>query len=450
LKGYTCFKNFVPRIGAVYDVFGNHKTALKAGWAKYDSPLTGPFPGTPEGNFNAMAAGTSEIVPWVGAPTTACFSKTGVPAPGCYPTGYTFNQGGIGASPNPNFGQVNNISLNPNFNREFQFQYNLGVQQELTRGTTLTFNWNHMADYQQATVNNFAVPPSAWTQFTAVNPLNGTPLPIFNLSPQYSNVVPILNQTNSPQSLRANSYNGFSTTVVARLSHGAFVLAAWTIDRSLNRACDETTNPQVGAALNDPNTLRFCDWTGGLYQNLGVVPTIPYRNEFKLQGSVPVRWGIQATGSLISDPVFGNSNGQVSVAGGSSAAISGFKSTTWTITNATRYPTDCDCPNPGGLVDPGLNSTQGQEVLQLTAPGTRFYPQLTQVDFGLRRVFKIHEKFTLVPEGQIFNIFNANTVLFQTVAVGSTVKPFLPGGPGGGVQAVLNPRMLRLNLQFRF
>ena len=31
VKGLGCFKTWSPRIGAVYDLFGNHKTALKAG-----------------------------------------------------------------------------------------------------------------------------------------------------------------------------------------------------------------------------------------------------------------------------------------------------------------------------------------------------------------------------------------------------------------------------------
>ncbi len=39
IKGLSCFKDWEPRLGAVYDVFGNHKTAVKAGIGKYNTPL---------------------------------------------------------------------------------------------------------------------------------------------------------------------------------------------------------------------------------------------------------------------------------------------------------------------------------------------------------------------------------------------------------------------------
>ena len=57
---------------------------------------------------------------------------------------------------------------------------------------------------------------------------------------------------------------------------------------------------------------------------------------------------------------------------------------------------------------------------------------------------------TLSAEGQIFNIINANTVLTESETLGTSVKPYLPGGIGGQPSAIANPRMLRLALQFKF
>ena len=89
-------------------------------------------------------------------------------------------------------------------------------------------------------------------------------------------------------------------------------------------------------------------------------------------------------------------------------------------------------------------------MIQLIPPGSRLTPRLTQVDMGVRRVFRFKEKYTLIPEMQVFNILNASTVTVESQSLGSSVAPYLPGGPGGLVSTVLNPRMFRVSLQFKF
>ena len=75
---------------------------------------------------------------------------------------------------------------------------------------------------------------------------------------------------------------------------------------------------------------------------------------------------------------------------------------------------------------------------------------LNQFDLGFRKVFKFREKYTLMGEAQIFNLFNVSTPLTESYSLGSSVAPFLSSGPGGAVSVVENPRMLRLNVQFKF
>jgi hypothetical protein len=132
---------------------------------------------------------------------------------------------------------------------------------------------------------------------------------VYNLQSQYFGLTPILHQTNSPQSLRSNTYNGFETFVNARLPRGTFAFFGWTLEHQVDRECDQTA---AGNALNDPNSLRFCDWMGSTHQDLGKVPGIPYRSEFQLQTNVPLKWGFEANASLISQPVYStNFNTQI-------------------------------------------------------------------------------------------------------------------------------------------
>ena len=441
IKGMSCFKNWSPRIGFVYDVFGNHKTAVKAGIGKFNSPIAiGVVT-----NFNPMTL-RNQAIQWLNHPTTACQSHDPI---GCYPQGNGFGDGDIGPNPNPGFGQINRVNLDPNFRREYQWQYNVGVQRELRRGVTMNFMWFHQANYQAIHVDNYAVPSTAWTPFTISNPLDGTPITVYNLLP--FGLTPDLHQTNAPQNRRSNVYNGYELSVNARLPRGIFVLAGWTIDRIRDRGCDMNTDP-LSTALNDPNSLRYCDQNGQLYQDLGRINGIPYRNEFKLQTNVPLKWGVEVNASLYSDPVFSTNYsvnpGNVAQAGAVLAGqVQGYKTVLWQITQNARYPADCNCPNPGGLVDPGLR--QGAETITLVPPGARLTLRLNQLDLGVRKVFH-HEKLTTMGEAQFFNVTNSNAVLTESYTLGSSIKPYVAGGPGGVPTAVLNPRMIRLNVQFKF
>jgi hypothetical protein len=456
IKGLSCFKDWTPRLGGVYDVFGDHKTAIKGGIAKYDTPLVQAN----LQNFNPMYL-TAQPVYWNGG-STPCFAKN-APAM-CYPTGGfappgTPNSavpvGQLGVNTNPSFGLIPNISLDPNFHREYDWQYNLGIQRQIWHDIVANFTWNRVSDYQQALLINYAVPQSAFTPYTITNPLNNSPVTVYNLQQQYVGVKPALHQTNAPQSLRSNYYEGFETSVTGRLSHGGFFNFGWTIERQIDKECDESAT--TGAALNDPNYLRFCDWSGGLYQNLGANVGIPFRNEFQAQANMPIKWGIEGNISIYSSPVFSTNYASYQGAGFTpltnfTGGQSGFKQVNWTITPGTTYPMNCKCPNPGGKVDPNL--AQGSEVVQLVSPGSVLTPRYNQVDIGFRKKFTFKEKYTLMGEMQIFNVFNVNTVLTESYALGSSVTPYLPvgnGGLGGGVPTVIaNPRMLRLNLQFKF
>ena len=70
--------------------------------------------------------------------------------------------------------------------------------------------------------------------------------------------------------------------------------------------------------------------------------------------------------------------------------------------------------------------------------------------FVLCASLTIHDRYNVEAEAQIFNVLNSNVVTAEAQTLGSSVTPFVKGGIGGVPTAILNPRMLRLAVQFRF
>jgi len=127
VKGMGCWHDWAPRLGVVYDLFGNHKTAIKAGFGKYNAQYSSGFTGT----FNPLATQTESVTwntntnpalgpvldPSIPGQNCTPVKIAGViaPNPDCYPVGGFAPQGTLaanvlpghlGPSSNPTFGAV--------------------------------------------------------------------------------------------------------------------------------------------------------------------------------------------------------------------------------------------------------------------------------------------------------------------------------------------------------
>jgi hypothetical protein len=274
-------------------------------------------------------------------------------------------------------------------------------------------------------------------------------------------------QTNAPQSLVKNVYSGFETSVVARLPRGIFAIFGWTIDRDLDRSCAQsagTVSSILGSKLNDPNTLRYCDMFGQLYQDLGKTSNLPWQNEFKAQGAIPIRWGFTASMSLYSNH-YQYQYTPAPIPGGIATGgviNNGYLARTWTLTANSVYPANCVGCTAGARVFPaGTVLGQASETINLAGPGQVRTPRLNQLDIGLKKVIKFRERFVFEPEAQVFNLLNSNAATTEATALGGDTSPFLPKsactgsssancGLGGPVTVITNPRLLRLALLVRF
>jgi hypothetical protein len=428
LPGMTCWSSWSPRLGLVYDVFGTGKTALKANFGKYMTPDSSTFANL----FNPLATFTDTRT-WTDTDPTGRHPETNGDG--------IVQDYEIGPSNNPNFGKITSRTLDPNFSREYNLQYGAGVQHELMPGVSLNFNWFRRSLYNTAYTRNRAVDPSHdWTTTSVVSPLTGQGITVFQINQNKNGIAPDLYLSNmTDTSLRRNIYTGFELGINARLPRRMLIFGGWTMERAVDTDCTLNTLT-ASATLNDPNLLRFCDQSGTLYQNLGQSATIPFQHGFKLNANVPLVYGIEVSASLQS-----YSGAIKALAGGVS----------WTIVRgSTRYPLDCTVPGcvPGAIVLPSRFAGDPAVTVQLASPGTRYEPRWNQLDFGIRRRFRLPRGVIVEGQVDLFNALNANPVLTEGTALTSSVGPFLSSDPssGGLPTSILQPRIIRLAMQLRF
>jgi hypothetical protein len=261
--------------------------------------------------------------------------------------------------------------------------------------------WYHTRFYQLQRVSNVAVSPADYSSFQVPSPLNnGEMITVFNLDPALRGVVDNVT-TNSDINRRV--YNGFEASIQARLPNGAVILGGWSADRTVSTTCD----------TNNPNQFRYCDQSGKLHQDLGQVPTMPFRNEFKLGLTTPLPWQFQAGVSYIGLP------------GGSAGSIgyNDYLSVNWTVPPALF---------PGGRTE--------TVTVNLIPPGTKYLEQWNQIDINVKRRFRVRN-LDLQPSADIFNVMNSSAVLTALQAFGPSLDT---------PTSTLQGRFVKLSLLVKF
>jgi hypothetical protein len=386
-----------PRLGVSYDVFGNAKTALKASFNKYMAGQTTAYPQ----RYNPLAI-QSERRTWTDRDLGGLLLPT---------NGDDIAQDNeIGPPVNALFGQaIGSIRPADDLGREYDLVYSVGVQHEIRPGLGASINWFRRGAYNLRRTDNDLVSLNDYSPIDIINPLDGTPITIYNLNPAKLGAVDRVDRSATDSSLRRRNYDGVEFGFNTRFrSLSAF--GAYTFDRDISVNCDGSN--ATGTSATDPNTFRFCDQSK---------LDIPLRHEFKLAGSYRLPWwDIQVNSALQSYT-------------GSQTRVD------WTLSRTARYPADCAAPcQPNALVVPTL--TVPSLTVQLTAPGTRFYPRHTQLDLGVRKLFRV-KNMQWSAQADIFNINNSSRVSDETQLLGPSL---------GRPLAILQPRLLRLAAQLRF
>ena len=353
------WKNIAPRIGVVYDLTGDAKTALKGSVNRYNRSYTTDF----ANRYDPLAL-QSDTRNWADCdylPGTSTCSGRALPTNG---DGIA-QDNEIGPSNNRNLGVLATRRADPSIRRPYDIEYTAGIVRELMKGVSVTGAWYRRDTYDLEQQINTLITVSDFAAFTTPSPLNGDPVTVYNLNRAKQGQVDLLDTTATDRSKVRVAYTGLEVSFSARLPHGANMFGGWSADRLITVACGG----------NDPNTFRYCDQSQ--YD-------IPFRHDVKFAGSYPLPFDVQIGATLQSYA-------------GLPLAVN------WAV--------------PANLFPGGR--TQSVTV-NLVPPGSKYLDRWNELDLSLRRVFRFG-RVRLDGALDIFNALNSNVVLSENQNFGSTL-----------------------------
>jgi carboxypeptidase family protein len=391
------WNDWVVRLAASYDVFGDGRTAVKGNAGKYVAAQAAGFAQT----FNGMNGATNTRT-W----TDLNHDNTILNPDGTIQT----NEVTGGTS---NFGQITSFA-DPNLKRGYNWEYSALVQRELVPRVSVSAGYYRRDFYNLQIVDNSNISLSDWTPYSIVTPtdprlaLSGQPIPMYTLTAgQYNNTIHNV-WTYSTQN--KTTYNGVEFTANAR-GEKYLLFGGVTTDRRAVTSCDGDTTTSGTSPRDNPNNLRFCD----------SIP--PFRTTVKASAAYTLPYDVQISGSFASIPGLGgtcNPNCGISA--------------NYTVTTAIA----------GGRPIIGSPSGSASTIVNLVQSNTLFLDAQNRVDMRISRTFKFGQT-KIQGFVDIFNVLNAGTVtsVNQTYAASGTNLWLTPTG-------IVDGRYAQFGMQLTF
>jgi hypothetical protein len=386
------WNDIAPRFGIAYDLFGNAKTALRASVGKYVQAFS--------------TVGFAQVYnPMFEATDTRTWRDL---------NGDDIAEDNeIGPSQNSQFGIAVTRRPDPNIKRPYSMEYSASVQRELKRGISATLGYFRRDYHRLLYSDNVAVRPQDYTPVVITNPVDGTPLTIYNLNPEKLGAIDIVDKNSSTNS---RVYNGIEATFNARW-RGATLFGGINSGRQVSNNCQlyvitgQTVNPVVNVitAASNPNATRYCDQSQ--YH-------IPFRTQFKIAGNYALPLGLQVSGTFQSYP------GTLSYGNGSTSTATSWLNVHYIVNKA---------------IAPGL--TQTQETIPLIPPGSKFLNRWNQLDLRLAKKFRFRDSGDWQVQADLFNSLNSHVVIQQNQTFGPALDQ---------PTQVLQGRLLSFGAQLHF
>ncbi len=396
LKNIPNWKDFAPRLQAVYDVFGNSRTAVKGSFNRYNTAQTTAL----AAGFNGLDSVTSTRT-WtdLNGDNIAQGQRTWN-ADGTSFTDCVYLQPGceinLSGSPtqgalSPTFGLLSEATQFGGFDRPYSLEAGVEVQHELLSRLSVTGSWYHTTYHNLTkTVNlNRRSIAEDYVPLTIYNPIDGTPMTYYNSTAAYQ--ARPTNNVSVNEPLHEFTYNSYAMNFSWRPQAGTQVFGGLAWERSFDVDCGTS----IPNAFVDPNEERFCD-----ERESGK----PYSVDFRLGLSYPLPLGITFGASLMNNDE------------GSNDADYSFSRTirypdgsrSYLVANQAAPPCPAPC-TPGAITAPTyVGALAG--TIELYPDGTVDADRLTQLDVKFSKNFRL-KRVNITPTFEAFNLFNASTVI---------------------------------------
>jgi hypothetical protein len=359
----------VWRAGAVFDVTGDGRTAIKASYSRYALQV-GIDRVT---SVNPLGTG-SKTCPWSDPNRDGKFQESEI----------NFAQCGAFS------GGISTFYATDGVDWPYSDEVTAGIERQIGSDMRLGAMFYYRTNRDQLGVRNTARPSTAYTPFT-VNvpdgPSGPTSVTVYNLDPALNS---ISNQVRDNYSELDTEYKGVEFTAAKRFSRKWQMVAGLTIGRN--------EGGMGSADLNNPNNVIY---PRGIIGNDSTVG-------FRMSGSYVLPYDFTLAGSLVSN--------------GGYPFVSSY--------NVTRAI----------ALAHGVRLTPTSIAVPLSERGDERLPAVTMADIRLSRTFRFGNR-TIVPQLDIFNITNADTV----VNLNSTL-----GGAYLDTREILSPRIIRVGFSLNF
>ncbi|MEO8257755.1 MAG: carboxypeptidase-like regulatory domain-containing protein [Acidobacteriota bacterium] len=415
------FWDIDPRASAVYDLFGNGKTAIKATFGRYlEATVTGTS------SVYALGNPTSRIAQNVSRAWTDANRNFGIDCDILNPAAQDLRAGGgdfCGAFSNSNFGTTNfSNTLDPEILkgwgvRPSDWNIGLSVQHEILPRVSVEAGYFRRWFRGFLVTDNLAVGPDDFGSFSVTAPADPR-LPQgggYTVSGLYDVNPALFGRTNNFLTFsdrygdQYTYFNGIDVSVSARLKRDVTIQGGFSGGRTTSDSCEVRAKLPEIAPLNP-----FCHVVTG------------YLPHYKALASYVIpRVDLQLGLTFTSKPGL-----QVSGAG--------------TPTNGGHLLANLTVPSSVIATSLGraLSGSAQNATINLIEPGSLYGERLNELDLRLAKVLKVGRTRANVGV-DIFNLLNSAAGLSYNQA-------FIPGGAWLTPTAVMTARFAKISAQFDF